>query len=757
MYVKYDSLNRHEPLSMTLCNPGSVYQNYAPTNVVDMLTDSSDEELCLNFNSISELNFRIHKVYKDNPDDNNRVCSLFKAVQPRRLIFVKGIGYFMISNVDNGDGEDGSCYKDVKAESIEAEIRNRKIPYIEDGTYRFANDGIDSEIGLLQTLVAMLPLWRIGHIDDSVASRYRTFEDVNIDLNILSFMIDNMQDAYECIFLFDPIYRVINVYDQNNYVRKTDIHITKEDLIRSINISENSDNLYTAISVFGNENVSIAAINPIGGNVIYKFDSYLDWMSEGLQQKVIAWQNSVAEHKDTYYATNLQYYTKLTQAANYQMELQKISTQITMYRRCRENIVAESGTDLVHSYNDVIVSNGGTEITIHEEIADTLAEIDNLIAICEDEQEKTTTLLNTLNDELATMKSSIDEVHTMLSFKENFTDNEYAELCNYIFEGNYTDDYVVITDIMSYSEKFEQMKILYDRASCTLDKAAEPTREFSIDVENFIFQKEFEHWSEQLETGCLINVELDINDVALLFLSNMTINYDDHTLSMTFGNRFTKFDAKSLFNDVLGSVSKSANTLDYIKDVIYPIKSGEFDQMQEALDTSRNLTMNAALSSDNEEVIVDGTGYTGRKKLEGGTYDPRQVKIIGKTLVFTDDGWETCKVAVANNTTLQTTNVKDLELDGITPVTGGYVANGATLGTAITALDEAVKNAVAGGGEVNQNAFSNVKVGTTTIEADSKTDTLELVAGDKGANNVYTFTIAKSYSAAVNIIISYGV
>lgn len=31
--------------------------------------------------------------------------------------------------------------------------------------------------------------------------------------------------------------------------------------------------------------------------------------------------------------------------------------------------------------------------------------------------------------------------------------------------------------------------------------------------------------------------------------------------------------------------------------------------------------------------------------------------------------------------------------------------------------------------EVNQNAFSNVKVGSTTVAADSKTDTLELVAG----------------------------
>ena len=36
---------------------------------------------------------------------------------------------------------------------------------------------------------------------------------------------------------------------------------------------------------------------------------------------------------------------------------------------------------------------------------------------------------------------------------------------------------------------------------------------------------------------------------------------------------------------------------------------------------------------------------------------------------------------------------------------------------------------IAAGAEVNQNAFSNVKVGSTTIAADGKTDTLELAAG----------------------------
>ena len=47
----------------------------------------------------------------------------------------------------------------------------------------------------------------------------------------------------------------------------------------------------------------------------------------------------------------------------------------------------------------------------------------------------------------------------------------------------------------------------------------------------------------------------------------------------------------------------------------------------------------------------------------------------------------------------------------------------------MTAADKTKLNGIATGAEVNQNAFSNVVVGSTTIAADSKTDSLTLVAG----------------------------
>lgn len=93
-----------------------------------------------------------------------------------------------------------------------------------------------------------------------------------------------------------------------------------------------------------------------------------------------------------------------------------------------------------------------------------------------------------------------------------------------------------------------------------------------------------------------------------------------------------------------------------------------------------------------------------------------------------------------------TKKVIELTLSDYTPVDGGYVSAGMTLEQAMNAMDTAIKNAVAGGGEINQNAFSNITVpkqstndttqvagqgAAATVSATSKTDTFSLASGDK--------------------------
>lgn len=90
-------------------------------------------------------------------------------------------------------------------------------------------------------------------------------------------------------------------------------------------------------------------------------------------------------------------------------------------------------------------------------------------------------------------------------------------------------------------------------------------------------------------------------------------------------------------------------------------------------------------------------------------YDGTQWKKVG---VVYQQGSTTGAVITGLDDTgnVTTTNVTGLTLTGYTPVEDGYVTSGMTMQEAMNAMDTAIKNAVAGGGEVNQNAWSKISI-----------------------------------------------
>ena len=333
----------------------------------------------------------------------------------------------------------------------------------------------------------------------------------------------------------------------------------------------------------------------------------------------------------------------MTQRSNLESEISRLDIQMDMYRRCRENIVASRSLEGVEDYNTVIVNNGGTAITISTYDA-TLANIDALIDAAAANRDTAAGQMETIINEMAVIQGINDEIHEEVSITTYFTQEEYDELYDYIYQGTYTDEYVTVTDGMSYNDIFSQMKLLYDRAKEQLERISHPTKKYTVGMESFLFAKAFRPWAQELETGCLINVELEEGDVAPIFLTSITVNYADKHLDLVLGSRFNRYDMKSLYDNVLGSVTRTANAVNFLKSNVKPIKS-QFNAMQEALQTSRNLTKDAALSSTGESVLIDDTGYTGRRIVDGVT-DPHQVKLVSKNLVFTDDAWRTSKVAI---------------------------------------------------------------------------------------------------------------
>ena len=98
------------------------------------------------------------------------------------------------------------------------------------------------------------------------------------------------------------------------------------------------------------------------------------------------------------------------------------------------------------------------------------------------------------------------------------------------------------------------------------------------------------------------------------------------------------------------------------------------------------------------------------------------------------------------------TKYSDLSNDNNTVTDSSYVHTDNNYTTA----EKSKLEAIASGAEVNQNAFSNVKVGSTTVSADAKTDTLTLAAGGivtltpDATNDKVTITVPSTLSSFNN-------
>ncbi|HAE23952.1 MAG TPA: hypothetical protein DCG33_01300 [Prevotellaceae bacterium] len=674
MIIKFDSLDRYEHPDFILCNPGSLRTNNGPTYSLGMLTGVSDVEIIFNFNEVSELSMRVTKFdyegYGTEFDEDiaQDILDRYKLLENRRLLYNDDLGYFIITNIDERF-DNGVEYKDIKAESLEAEFKQKNIPYFADGTYQFYNNNVAS-LGLLNQIIDVMPNWSIDHIDQSLENVYRTFEDVDETTNCLAFLIEEMQEAYSCVFEFDTRLRTVSAYAQDNYVSQTNIMITKNDIVDGLTITENADDLYTALGVRSSDDtITVGALNPTGSNTIYKFDYYLDWMTPALSARVRQWQNAIADAETPYRTLNEQYYDYLTAYNNALLEVERQETILNIYERLYNNIAPmrnfASSTSTLNSYNTSLAKYGAPQLTPAPTVAQTQSTVQGWMNTVKVDLAAANAAASTAQQNAIAVRTQIrNNYQTPLSISNYFTSEELRELSNYIFEGTYNDDYVIVTDSMTYAEKFDQMQVLYDRAKTQLRRVAQPAQEFEVDVESFVFVKEFERWTAQLKTGCSVNVELDRDDWAVLFLSAITVNYEDHDLRLTFGDRLNKYDRRKLFQDLLGSVSKSANTISYVKDLTTPLKDGQFDRMAETLRTAKDITMETALAETNEQVVIDGSGYTG-KKVENGTTDDKQVKIVHNAIVFTDDAWQTSRTAVGEFTYVDPVSLQNVTTYGV--------------------------------------------------------------------------------------------
>lgn len=607
MIAKFDDFNRLEQPSLVLTNPEEIPISYIDEHFIKNFIFKPK------FNDISEITFDIYEHF-----ENGQIFKGYKNLIQRMRIAVEGYGSWIISNVtETKSNVDDVNHKSVTLKSTEYEIQDIQIPYI-DGTYKLY-DVAQYEKSLLGTVLSKIPRWRIDHVDSTIASLYRTFEVP--DSNVLSFLLNDVQEAYGCLFIFDCLNRTISVYNKDTYVKYTGILLTNDELIDSMEITRSDENLITALSVFGDDDLGINAVNPLGTSSIYNFSQVKQWMSSELLYKVNTWEKEIANAEITVKNKNIE-------IAKLNAELTSIDTQVTSQEQTLKGLKAE---------RDVIITKNNQ------------SELDSINSqISTAESQLSTYQLNQTNkkDQLAQKQNELSTIQSNLSPSVYFG-NLYNNFLSYVYEYEYTNDNIAVTDSMTYEERIAEIQTLYDTAKDVLLQKVNIPNEYSVDTKAFIFNKKFINHTRALEVGGLIGAETEkSNDGNIEYfpIIEFEVNYEDKSVKITFGNKFNPARAKDLFADLMHDVSSTGKFLDYI--TAKKADTSEISDMQKFINNSLDLSKNAILSANGQSVEITDSGYHGRKINSDGSLNPEELAIINNTIAFTKDNWNTCSLAL---------------------------------------------------------------------------------------------------------------
>lgn len=598
MIIQYDKNNIPETPYLFLCNPDG--------KRISSIVDYSDLSLSLKYNDLSELEITVNKILSDGSTQH---C--YDLLSVWRQIYVDGYGYFIINSIKENDTDSDCITKEITAVSCQSEFTKKKI-YLPSGTYKFYDD-INPENTFLGKIMSKMGSWTIGRVADRTKGLYRTFE--NMDSTCYELLASEGEDKYEYIAEFDFKNRVLSIVDTSNLVSHSDIRLSYDNVINDITIDSDVDDFVTALSVYGQNDLSITGVNPIGGNVIYNFSAFMttDWMAQDLIDAINNWK-SLIDQKQGIFASSML----------------SLKNQIEKINGIKASVIdKESEIKSLENQKAVLIATNNDFSEIQAQINQATSELYTL-----------NVNLDTENSVKIQYETDLHDIQSELSFESNFTADQLSILDKYIIEQSYTDDCITVTDSMSYEEIQNQQEQLYDRSVKVLDKLSSPNIEYNTSISNVIFVKELERTRSQLSLSNVITIEKTDGLSYNLMLLEMKIDFDNHDLSLSFGNNYRLTDPMSRYANLYDRVTSTSNTISLNKGIWdYGVKSGKINAMVDFMAGSLNATHNSIINGPDQNCWMDNSGLHCVGKEDDGTDSDEQLLVTNGGILMSTDGF----------------------------------------------------------------------------------------------------------------------
>lgn len=194
---------------------------------------------------------------------------------------------------------------------------------------------------------------------------------------------------------------------------------------------------------------------------------------------------------------------------------------------------------------------------------------------------------------------------------------------------------------------------LFEYGQECLRELCYPSYTFSVDSSNFLALDEFLRFKNKFRLGDKVYLELNEDQHLSPIVIGAEIESEDPSkLKLLFGDKYSASDSAFELVDLLEqSVSMGKTVASNKNNFNAFIESGASTSVKDFISSALDVSKNKVLSSTGQSIQWDESGLRLRKQNASSTdYDPEQIWMINNSIVFTDDGWSTAKMALGKFT-----------------------------------------------------------------------------------------------------------
>lgn len=598
-----------------------------------------DLSLTFNLNAYQTASFKIYR------DINGKKYEHYDDFQEDRLIMIQGISWYKIhveTNIENT-----GISKSITANSLECTLCNKRLIDFECNTGEILYDDYVKTIfcdptnpkgSLLHRVLNVAPSWSVGHVDATLANKQRSFDEDDID--IYSFLTGDVSEAFNCLFVFDTFNMTINAYDLDDYGEDTNIYISIDNLAQSMIESIDENSIITCYRVNGGDGIYINEVNPNSTNKIYNFEYYLPEMEESIQ-------NKVKLYNEKYQSLKPQYEEIMKHLGDQIGVIQELETRLPDSLDSKD--WTKYGLDFLDSkvksfknIDEVYCAQGMNKPNSfnYNLYQQNLEDLNNVTA----EYNKRKSEVDSATDVYNSIIAERNAVQSQLDMDKWFTKDEWKTLDSYVVEETYSNDNYITTDNTTDTERFDIERQLYDVAWKDLSKKCRPQYQYTSTLSNVLTIPQFKGFLKYFQLGNFIRMATDYDTVIKLRLISFTVDYNDTSkIDVTFSDAIR---VHGVCNDVASIISQANSAA-----MSFQFNKDQYDKsvnQSNFVEEMRKYGLDVAnIPVKNQHQSWDETGMWFRQWNEQkNDFDPEQIKIINNQIVFSDDGFQSAKMAI---------------------------------------------------------------------------------------------------------------